>query len=134
MCSKLLFKIELPFKEVTIVIDYYKFGSIKINGTEYKKDLIFTKDEILVCPWWRKEGHIFSLGDIESILKNIESVTHIVCGTGAYGMVRVEEDFIRYFEEMKKEVLVYDTKKAADNFNELVIDGKKPLALFHLTC
>ena len=116
------------------MIDYYKFGSIKINGTEYTKDLIFTKDEVLVYPWWRKEGHVFSLDDIEKILNKIENVTHIICGTGAYGMVRVEDDLIRYFKEAKKEVLVYDTKKAADNLNKLVNDGMVPVALFHLTC
>ncbi|AWB10717.1 hypothetical protein TDSAC_1377 [Thermodesulfobium acidiphilum] len=116
------------------MINFYKFGYIEIDGKEYTKDLIFTKDEILVYPWWRKEGHIFSLGDIESILKKIENVTHIICGTGAYGIVRVEDNFIKYFKEAKKEILIYDTKKAADIFNSLVSNGMAPLALFHLTC
>ncbi|AEE15018.1 protein of unknown function DUF498 [Thermodesulfobium narugense DSM 14796] len=116
------------------MINFYKFGSIEINGKEYTKDLIFTKDEILVYPWWRKEGHVFSLSDIESILNKVENVTHIICGTGAYGMVRVEDNLIKYFKDAKKEVLVYNTKKAADKFNELISNNHSPIALFHLTC
>jgi hypothetical protein len=116
------------------MIDYYKFGYIRIDGLEYTKDLIFTKDEVLVYPWWRKEGHVFSLSDMEGILDKIENVTHIIFGTGAYGMVKIEDDIFKYFRKAKKEVSVYNTQKAVDNFNELVRDGKMPLALFHLTC
>jgi len=116
------------------MIDFYKFGYIKINGLEYTKDLIFTKDEILLYPWWRKEGHIFSLSDIENILNKIENITDVVCGIGAYGMVKVEDDIVRYFKDAKKKFFIYDTKKAADKFNELVKNGRAPLALFHLTC
>jgi hypothetical protein len=58
----------------------------------------------------------------------------VVIGTGYNGLMRVDKEVIEAFEGKGKKVYIAKTKEAVNLFNDLVKDGKKVLAFFHLTC
>ena len=42
------------------MIEEYKFGFIRIDGEEYRRDLVILPDKI-IPDWWREKGHRLSL-------------------------------------------------------------------------
>ena len=58
----------------------------------------------------------------------------IVIGDGWYSALKVSEEAKRKFEEAGVEVRVLDTKRAVEEYNRLVDEGKRVNALIHTTC
>lgn len=114
-----------------MIIENYSFGSIKINGKKYRKDVIIFPDSVY-SPWWRKEGHRLSIEDLKEVIDN--SPDRIIIGTGAYGVMKVPGSVKDELEENNIEVIIEKTGKAVELFNKFSSKEEKVIACLHLTC
>jgi len=112
-------------------IDSYEFGKMSVDGKSYTSDLILYPDRSINDRWWRREGHLLQIDDLDKTEKVHPEI--IVIGTGAYGMMRVGEEARAYLDTLCTEVIVEKTRYAVERFNELSrahsVEG-----MFHLTC
>jgi hypothetical protein len=111
-----------------MVIEHYSFGEIVIDGNKYSNDLIVFKDK--VKSWWRKEGHLLHLEDIEEIIKEKPEI--LIVGTGSYGVMKVEESVKEFLKEKGIKLVEKNSKEACDEFNKL--KNKNVVLAIHLTC
>lgn len=113
-------------------IDHFRFGSVRIDGVAYSKDLVIVGG-VVESPWWRTAGnHVFAPVDLANI---IEAAPDIVClGTGAVGMVTVEDETVAAFEAIGTEVVIERTGKVIEYFNRFSAEGRNVAAALHLTC
>ena len=112
-------------------IESYSFGSIEIDGKVYRSDLKLIGERV-VPDWWRGQGHLVELEDVDDLLKADAEIC--IFGTGAYGVMRVSKRVKSEFENRGIKVLIEKTKSACNTYNRLLQEGKKLVAGFHLTC
>jgi len=112
------------------MIQSYSFGKITIDGKEYTSDLIIYKNTIN-DKWWRKEGHNLHLEDLVDVLN--ENPKILIIGTGAYGLMKVPSELIKYLNEKDIRVIVKKTEVACTEYNKF-LQTEDVVALFHLTC
>ncbi len=110
-------------------IDSYSFGSISVGNKTYKKDVIIFPDKVL-SPWWRAEGHLLQMGDLEEVINARPSV--LIVGTGASGIMKVPDQLIKALGEKGIEVMALRTPEAVAAFNDM--GDEKVIAALHLTC
>ncbi|MBI4727063.1 hypothetical protein HY768_07560 [candidate division TA06 bacterium] len=112
-------------------IENYSFGSIRIDGKEYKSDLIIYPDHI-DDKWRRKEGHLLQLEDLTGVLAYKPQV--LMVGQGLPGLMKVDNKVEQYCRDNKIKLFSLPTAEAVNKYNELA--NKKPLviAALHLTC
>ncbi|MFH1958640.1 MAG: MTH938/NDUFAF3 family protein [bacterium] len=113
------------------MIESYSFGRIKISGKIYNSDLIILGAKV-ISPWWRKEGHRLSCGDIEVVFNFKPDV--LIAGQGDPGLMKTGEDVIRKCGEENIEFSARPTRPAVELFNGYFNEGKKVAGCFHLTC
>jgi len=111
------------------MIESYSFGQIKIDGKDYKHDVIVHKR--VVKSWWRVSGHEVGLRDIEEIMEEKPQI--VIFGTGATGQMRVTKEVEELLKESGIEIIKINTNEAVLQFNELS-KTKDVLGAFHLTC
>lgn len=111
-------------------IDSYSFGRIVIDGKSYDSDVILLKDTVYPN-WWRMNGHLFQIGDIEKYLK--KNPKKIIIGTGMSQMMKVDPEAKAYLKKAGIEVMIESTSNAWKTFNSLS-DEEDIMAAFHLTC
>ena len=111
-------------------IDSYSFGTISIDGKRYTSDVIMYPDRV-DSSWWRKEGHLLQIADIQDVVDTKPDV--LIIGTGAMGVMVVPEETLEYIRSKGIEVRVDLTGKAVDIVNSLQ-DKKTVAAALHLTC
>lgn len=116
--------------EGVVLIDSYSFGRIVIDGKTYTSDLILYPDKI-DDSWWRKSGHILQKEDLTDVIQYNPEV--LIVGTGANGLMKVPDETKEFVESKGIELIVEETKKAYETYNELKKE-KKIVAAFHLTC
>lgn len=131
------------------MIDEYKFGSITIDGKEYKHDVevrwtpyhakLATGQAGEVLRWWRLEGHSVAIDDIERALAENPEV--IVIGTGAEGCMQVPQDVQEAIRLRGIELIIDRMEEAVKTFNIINEESreeegrqKRVIGLFHLTC
>ncbi len=113
------------------MINSYFFGQITINGQQHTKDVeVRWNGEVL--DWWRNQGHVFSLADLQRALEQKPKI--IILGTGAYGAARVSEEVKEETRKLNIELIIEKTGEAVKIFNKEQGAGKKVIGLFHLTC
>lgn len=112
------------------MIESYTFGSMVVDGQKYTADLIIFPGRIK-SSWWRKTGHTLSMKDIEDVFKEEPEV--LVVGTGAMGVMKVEDEVKRYSKEHGIKLIIEKTAKAVESFNTLS-EEKRTIGAFHLTC
>jgi hypothetical protein len=112
-------------------IDSYQFGQIIIDGASYSGDCIILGDSVQ-SDWWRKQGHVLSAEDIETIIAAKPSV--LVVGCGASGLMKVTDQTQQVLQEHNIQLEALDTYKAVQRFNELSEAGVNVAAALHLTC
>lgn len=113
------------------MIESYQFGEIKINGKTYTSDVIIYPDHI-DSSWWRKTSHELGRYDLaDEVIKENPDV--ILVGTGFYGYMKVLPEAKKLIESKGIKLLVEDTKKACETYNQLS-KTQKVIAFFHLTC
>jgi len=113
------------------LIESYDFGRIVIHGVNYTTDVIVMADRIK-DNWWRKEGHVLHVSDIDDAVEQFAPEAVIV-GTGYMGMMKVPKETAQYFQTKGIELHVKKTKEACGLFNALS-KSKRVLAGLHLTC
>jgi len=112
------------------MIDAYDFGWIVIDGTTYTSDLIIFPDRIEAA-WWRREGHVLHIEDIELII--LAKPELLIVGTGKYGVMKVPVQTRAYLHANGVDVLVEPTDRAVELYNYYA-GAKKVVAALHLTC
>lgn len=113
-----------------VIISEYKFGKMRIGGQSFNRDIIILPDRI-IPNWWRIEGHLLQLEDLEGYLDQIPEL--IIIGTGKYGMMKVADELIQWLEVRKIKLFVEKTDLAVQEYNNLP-DNSNIVAAFHLTC
>ena len=112
------------------MIDAYDFGRIVIDGTVFTSDVIIFPDRVK-DEWWRKDGHVLHIEDIESIVKEKPEV--LIVGTGKYGVMKVSVQTREYIESNGIDLIVEQTDKACEVYNQISRE-KRVIAALHLTC
>ena len=111
-------------------IQTYRFGYIEIDGKVYRNDIKLI-GKTVVPDWWRGQGHLVELEDVQDLLKADAEIC--IFGTG-YGGMRVSKAVKSAFKNRGVEVLIEKTESACDTYNRLLQGGKKLVAGFHLSC
>ncbi len=111
-------------------IEQYNFGSMRVDGQDYDKDLILTPGGVLPN-WWRQEGHKLHMQDLEEIWASNPKI--LIIGTGKMGIMKVPSKVKKQLEERTGQLFIERTTKAVELYNELV-ETDSVVAAFHLTC
>jgi hypothetical protein len=115
---------------MSMEIEGYSFGSMTIEGRRYESDLKIFPDRV-VPHWWRKEGHVLSLEDIEDVLESKPEI--LIVGTGYSGMLAVSDALRKYISGQGILLIIEKTSEAWKTFNRLS-PHQKVVAAFHVTC
>jgi hypothetical protein len=113
------------------MIESYSFGRMIIAGSIYTKDVIIFPDGSILSPWWRHQGHVLALNDLDALLATEPEI--IICGTGAMGLMRPSVELQDYLAASNTEFIAQRSSEAAITFNKM--SGKSSVGgCFHLTC
>jgi len=112
-------------------IESYSFGSMVIAGHCYTKDVIIFPDGSILSPWWRRQGHVLAIADLEELINAAPEI--IICGTGASGIMRPAADLKEYLQARNITFIAERSGKAIETFN-LLSGTQKVGGCFHLTC
>ncbi len=112
------------------VIDSYSFANIVIDGTRYTSDVIIYPFGV-DSRWWRKEGHVLSVDDLENVLKQRPDV--LVVGSGTEGLMNVLHETREYIISQNIRLIVENTEKACEIYNSRA-QLERVVAALHLTC
>jgi len=112
------------------MIDSYEFGLIIINGKRYSSDVIIYPDKVK-DDWWRKEGHLLGVDDLEDVIEENPEV--IVVGIGNPGLMRVLPETEKHIKSKEIKLIIQSTPDACKSYNQLS-SSQKVIALLHLTC
>lgn len=113
-------------------IDHYEFGRIVIDGREERNDLILTRAGVHPH-WWRREGHVLSLEDLDVALSCQPRI--LVVGTGAASQMRPESGLAAALSAGDIAMEAMPTAEAVERINELLGLGEVNwAAALHLTC
>jgi len=113
------------------MIKTYHFGSIIIDGKTYNKDVeVRWTDEVLV--WWRREGHIVDVDDVERAIS--QKPTIIIIGTGEMGVAQVTQNCQNFIKQKDIQLIIGKTEEAVRTFNDILKKENRVIGLFHLTC
>lgn len=110
-------------------IEHYSFGKIVIDGKAYHSDVIIYPSRVR-SGWYRTKGHEVAPEDISEILEAKPNL--LIIGTGAYGLVKVEEETKELLRKNNIELIAKPTKEACEEYNR--IKSGKVVAGLHLTC
>jgi len=111
-------------------VDSYEFGEIIIDGKSYTSDVVIYPDRV-DDKWWRKEGHKLAAEDVKEIIGAKPEV--VIVGTGYSGFLEVLSRTKHVFETAGIQLVVANTRKACQKYNELS-KKKRVIAALHLTC
>lgn len=116
-------------------IDSARFGSITINGTLFKHDVIIRlsgevkKRKKKLSKALYGTSHIISLAEAEHIYQ--ESAKLLIVGAGQFGQVKLSDEAADYLHQQGCQVDLLPTAEAIQAWNEAEGDV---IGLFHITC
>jgi hypothetical protein len=113
-----------------MMIEFYDFGRVTIDGKRYSTDLLVFPNKIKT-DWLRKEGHCLQIADLKEVLEAKPEV--LVVGTGYSGMMTVPPETRNHIESKGIELIIQKTAEACKTFNSL-IESRTVVAALHLTC
>ena len=111
-------------------VDSFQFGRIVIDEVVYTKDVIVLPSQI-ISNWWRKEGHLLHVSDLEDILSTNLDV--LVIGQGSNSRMRVKTEVGDALHTVGIELISLPTQDACTEYNRRSIKQRAAAAL-HLTC
>jgi len=111
-------------------IEDYQFGNIIVNGVSYTKDLIILPARI-ISSWWRKEGHVLHMVDLQEVLNAKPQV--LVIGQGAHSRMQIAPEVVSELQAAGIEWVALPTDAACQEFNRRAAEQEVAAAL-HLTC
>jgi hypothetical protein len=112
-------------------IGSYKFGEIEVDGKIYTGDIKIVAGSV-ISNWWRREGHVLAVPDVEEILSDPPRV--LVVGMGLPGLMKVDGELRRRLSSIGTSLIEEPTPGAVAVFNDLTKSGEKVSGAFHLTC
>ena len=112
-------------------ISDYEFGRITVADKTYTSDVIVAPEQV-IDSWWRKQGHILQIEDLDDIVNAKPDM--LIIGTGYYGRMKVPDETKRYLEEHGIKVFQAKTRDAVSEFNQLQKEYARIVAALHLTC
>jgi len=116
----------------------YKFGMVKFADKKYQHDIIVhldgNVDKRNKNPSKIKYGtsHILAAEEIEDLIE--ENLDVLVVGCGQYSVLKVGEDAMELLSAENIELVDLPTQEAVDEFNKLKNQGKRVVAIIHVTC
>ncbi|MBU0972519.1 MAG: hypothetical protein KKC20_17870 [Proteobacteria bacterium] len=113
-------------------ISSYAFGKIMIGAQEFTSDLILFPNGKIKANWVRKQGHLLSLDDLDSLV--LEKPDLVLAGTGAHGRMALDPLLTEKLTAMGIEITALPTDKAIHCFNQSRMQTRRIYACFHLTC
>ena len=114
-----------------MLIKEYQFGSMMIGEREHHSDLKIVEGRV-VPSWWRKEGHLVDVGDVDDILAARPEV--LVVGRGDPGRMQVSESLRAVLANARIQLIEEPTAQAVATFNRLSNSDTRVAGAFHLTC
>jgi hypothetical protein len=111
-------------------IENFSWGQVVVDGQTYDRDLILLPEGI-VPEWWRREGHVLRVSDLDAVFAAQPDV--LVVGCGVYRRLRVPKETRKALSEADIELVALATKKACATYGELAQERRVAAAL-HLTC
>ena len=118
-----------------VKVDSYKWGSIVVGGKKYRHDIILLPDGSVQ----KRKGILLSLlahslgkGEMERLAKSNPEV--IVVGTGASGKAHLSSEAEDYVKKTNLKVMTLPSPEAMKKLNQLIDQGKRVVALLHITC
>ena len=112
------------------MIEEYQFGRIVIDGCEYRRDVIILPESIK-ADWWRLEGHLLQVADLQDVLAAAPDV--LIVGTGNSGVMQVADEVRQRLAAEGIELHALRTPLACEEYNRRLGRGDVAAAL-HLTC
>ena len=112
-------------------ISDYEFGRIDVADKTYTSDVIVAPEQV-IDSWWRKQGHILQIEDLDDIVNAKPDM--LIIGTGYYGRMQVPDTTKQYLEEQGIKVLQAKTRDAVTEFNQLQKEYARIVAALHLSC
>jgi len=112
-------------------ITQYDFGRITIDGKTFSNDVIIHGQKI-ISGWRRKKGHLVDIDDLKNVPLEEEG-SHLIIGTGYYGMLKINPSLERYCQKHRILLESMLTESAVEVFNRCG-SSKKIVGAFHLTC
>jgi len=116
--------------DTRVKITGYRFGRIEIGGRRYSNDVI-VHSAGHIEKWRRRRGHELDAEDLAGI--SLERVSHLIVGTGYFGVMSVNRTAIDFCRERGIDLEILRTPKAVERFNEC-LDEEGLAGAFHLTC
>jgi hypothetical protein len=110
-------------------VEGYSFGHVTVDGREETHDVIVLPGRV-VRGWWRREGHGFTLDDIDDVLDELPE--RLLIGTGAYGQMHPDSGTLEALRARGIQVEVLRTGQAVARYGKL--DPMRTAAALHLTC
>lgn len=114
-------------------IEHFSFGSVRIDGSEYKHDVVIDRGKVskrkkkASKPFREQYGHT-PLSLHEHIPWNCR---RLIIGTGAYGSLPVMDEVAREAVERHVELVLLPTSDAIEKVNEGDAEAN---AVLHVTC
>jgi hypothetical protein len=116
-------------------IDSARFGSITIDGTVFKHDVIIRltgevkKRKKKLSKALYGTSHIISLAEAEHIYQ--KGAKRLVVGAGQFGRVKLSDEAAGYLHQLGCRVDLLPTAEAVQAWNEAEGDV---IGMFHITC
>jgi hypothetical protein len=116
-----------------MTIEHFSFGCIRIDGTEYKHDVVIDRGKIgkrkkKASKQFREQYGHTPLSVHEAIPWNCR---RLIIGTGAYGSLPVMDEVAREAAERHVELVLLPTSEAIQKVNEGAAEAN---AVLHVTC
>lgn len=114
-----------------VQIDSTKFGEIRVEGETHHSDVyIFWDGEVIETE--TEVRHQFSTTEFSFLFRKRPEI--VIVGTGQYGGLGIAEDVMEFASENDIWLLVLETPKAIQKFNNFVKARRKVAAFIHVTC
>ena len=111
----------------------YRFGSIKINGKAYEKDVVLDQGRLRTRKKKPSREYRDQFGHTPVSLKEVIpwSCQHLVIGTGMHGRLPVMDEVLAEAQRRGVEIVVCPTAEAIQRLQQ---NPKATNAILHLTC
>jgi len=113
------------------MIEHYSFGRMTIQGRVFTDDVLICRD-MLVSPWWRKQGHVVQIKDVHDLLAYDPEV--IILGQGDPGQMKASRELLDHVQALGIELIQKPSREAVQLFNRRLDHGEHVCGGFHLTC
>ena len=102
-----------------------------IDGVAYTNDLKIIRNTV-VPDWWRKRGHSVDVDDVHDILNYHPDI--LIIGKGDPGLMTTSPALQKVLAQKSIELIEDKTTGAIQIFNQMLKEGKRIAAGFHVAC